>query len=77
MKMIDFPEISSPIQGLEEVTLPRMARVRQLYALVRGYDPDETRRRVAASLAEALAAVSPEWPGTLLITGGDTISLGE
>ena len=32
MKMIDFPEISFPIQGLEEVTLPRMARVRQLYA---------------------------------------------
>ena len=32
MKMIDFPEISFPIQGLEEVTLPRMVRVRQLYA---------------------------------------------
>ena len=32
MKMIDFPEIHFPIQGLDEVTLPRMARVRQLYA---------------------------------------------
>ena len=32
MIRIDFPEISFPIQGLEEVTLPRMARVRQLYA---------------------------------------------
>ena len=32
MKMIDFPEISFPIQGLEVVTLPRMVRVRQLYA---------------------------------------------
>lgn len=32
MKMIRFPEISFPIQGLDEVTLPRMARVRQVYA---------------------------------------------
>ena len=32
MKMIDFPEIHFPIQGLDEVKLPRMARVRQLYA---------------------------------------------
>ena len=32
MKMIDFPEISFPIQGLEEVTLPRMVRVRQHYS---------------------------------------------
>ena len=32
MKMIDFPEIHFPIQGLDEVALPRMARVRQLYA---------------------------------------------
>jgi len=32
MIRIDFSEISFPIQGLEEVTLPRMARVRQLYA---------------------------------------------
>lgn len=32
MKMIDFPEMSFPIQGLDEVTLPRMARVRQIYA---------------------------------------------
>ena len=40
MKMIDFPEISFPIQGLEEVTLPRMARVRQLYARDRIEDID-------------------------------------
>jgi len=32
MKMIDFPEIRFPIQGLEEVTLPRMVRVRQRYS---------------------------------------------
>ncbi len=43
------------------------------YALARGYDPEEVRRRIVASLAEALAAVEPEWPGTLLITGGDTL----
>ena len=43
------------------------------YALARGYNPEEVRRRVAASLAEALAAVEPEWPGALLITGGDTL----
>ena len=42
-------------------------------ASARGYDPDEVRRRIAASLAEALAAVEPEWPGALLITGGDTL----
>ena len=43
------------------------------YALARGYDPDEARRRVAASLAETFAALEPEWPGALLITGGDTL----
>lgn len=30
--MIDFPEISFPIQGLDAVTIPRMVRVRQRYA---------------------------------------------
>lgn len=43
------------------------------YALACGYDLDEVRRRVAASLAGALAALEPEWPGALLITGGDTL----
>ena len=32
MKMIDFPEIHFPIQGLDEVRIPRMARVRQRFA---------------------------------------------
>ena len=32
MIRIDFPSVSFPIQGLEEVVIPRMVRVRQLYA---------------------------------------------
>ena len=32
MIRIDFPEVTFPIQGLEEAVLPRMVRVRQLYA---------------------------------------------
>ena len=32
MKMIDFPEIQFPIQGIDEVKIPRMVRVRQIYA---------------------------------------------
>ena len=32
MIRIDFPSVTFPIQGLEEVVLPRMVRVRQLYA---------------------------------------------
>lgn len=44
-----------------------------LYARARGYDLDQVRRRITASLAEALAAAEPEWPGALLITGGDTL----
>ncbi|MBQ9008052.1 MAG: DUF2088 domain-containing protein [Clostridia bacterium] len=32
MKMIHFPEIQFPIQGLDEVQIPRMVRVRQNYA---------------------------------------------
>ena len=43
------------------------------HARARGYDPDEARRRITANLAEALAALEPEWPGALLITGGDTL----
>jgi len=43
------------------------------HAKARGYVPDEVRRRITASLAEALAALEPEWPGALLITGGDTL----
>ena len=38
-----------------------------------GYDIDEVRHRITANLAEALAALEPEWPGVLLITGGDTL----
>ena len=36
--------------------------------------PDEIRRRVTSSLAEILAAAEGEWPGTILITGGDTLA---
>ena len=32
MKFIEFPEISFPIQGIEEIEIPRMVRVRQLFA---------------------------------------------
>lgn len=32
MKMIDFPEISFPVQGIDEVPIPRMVRVRQHFA---------------------------------------------
>ena len=32
MKMIDFPEISFPIQGLDQVRIPRMVRIREKYA---------------------------------------------
>ena len=35
MKFIDFPEISFPIQGIEEVQMPKMVRVRQ------NFDKDE------------------------------------
>lgn len=35
MKFIDFPEISFPIQGIEEVQVPKMVRVRQ------NFDKDE------------------------------------
>ena len=31
------------------------------------------RCRITASLAEALAALEPGWPGAMLITGGDTL----
>lgn len=31
MKFIDFPEIHFPIQGIEEIQIPKMVRVRQLY----------------------------------------------
>lgn len=31
MKFINFPEIHFPIQGIEEVKIPRMVRVKQLY----------------------------------------------
>ena len=43
------------------------------YALARGYDPEEVRRRVAASLAEALAAVEPEWPKTMVVSGSPKV----
>jgi len=45
----------------------------QTYARERGWGLDEVRRRIGASLAEALVAMEPEWPGALLITGGDTL----
>ena len=32
MKMIDFPEMSFPIQGIDEVKIPRMVRIRQNYS---------------------------------------------
>ena len=35
MKFIDFPDISFPIQGIEEVQMPKMVRVRQ------NFDKDE------------------------------------
>lgn len=31
MKFIDFPEIHFPVQGIEEITIPRFVRVRQRY----------------------------------------------
>jgi len=31
MIKISFPEVHFPIQGLDEVVLPKMVRVRQLY----------------------------------------------
>ena len=31
MITIDFPEVHIPIQGLDEVTLPKMVRIRQSY----------------------------------------------
>ena len=31
MKFIDFPEIHFPIQGIEEIQIPKMVRVRQIY----------------------------------------------
>lgn len=31
MKFIDFPEIHFPIQGIEEIQIPKMVRVRQVY----------------------------------------------
>ena len=31
MKMIDFPEIHFPIQGLDQVRIPKMYRIRELY----------------------------------------------
>lgn len=31
MKRIDFPEISFPVQGLDEVRIPRMVRIREKY----------------------------------------------
>ena len=45
----------------------------RVYAEAHGWDLDEVRRRIVASLAEALAAVESEWSGALLITGGDTL----
>ena len=35
MKFIDFPDISFPIQGIEEVQVPKMVRIRQ------NFDKDE------------------------------------
>ena len=31
MRFIEFPEIHFPIQGIEEITIPKMVRVRQVY----------------------------------------------
>ena len=31
MKKISFPEINFPIQGIEDVKLPKMVRIRQIY----------------------------------------------
>ena len=39
MKFIDFPEISFPIQGIEEVQIPKMVRVRQNFDKEEILDP--------------------------------------
>ena len=31
MTFIDFPEISFPVQGIEDVPMPKMYRIRELY----------------------------------------------
>lgn len=31
MKYIDFPEIHFPVQGMDDITIPKMVRVRQIY----------------------------------------------
>ena len=43
------------------------------YARARGWDLDEIRRRITASLAARLALLAPDDTGALLITGGDTL----
>lgn len=43
------------------------------YASAHGWDMDDIRARVTASLAEMLAQMEPETTGALLITGGDTL----
>ena len=55
MKMIDFPEMFFPIQGLDEVPIPRMARVHQIYASDRIEDiPSHLRRELSAGNYETL-----------------------
>ena len=31
MQFIDFPEISFPVQGIEDVPMPKMVRIREKY----------------------------------------------
>lgn len=47
MRFIDFPEVHFPVQGIEEIRIPRMLRVRQKFADDRLEDP-------AAYLAQEL-----------------------
>ena len=66
MKMIDFPEISFPVQGLEEVKLPRMVRVRQLYA----------RDRIEDIPAHLCAAFARKDYGSLVRGGRIAVTVG-
>ena len=51
MRMIDFPEIHFPIQGLEDIRLPDMVRVRQNYAHSEITDlPSKIRKEMRACL---------------------------